>query len=56
MEDVAAWVPEAIWTLRKIDKSLEDATKRKTVSFLWKPQRCHSTEYVIPGSDNVLFY
>lgn len=54
MEDGAAWVPEAVGTLRKIEKSLEDAMKRKTISFLCKPQHCHSIEYVIPNSE--MFY
>jgi hypothetical protein len=56
MEEEAAWVPEAVWALRKIEKSLYDAMNRKTVPFLCKPQRCHSTEYVIPDSENCLFY
>jgi hypothetical protein len=48
MEEKAAWVPGAVWTLRKIEKSLVDAMNRKTIPFLCNQQRCHSTEYVIP--------
>jgi hypothetical protein len=56
MQEEAECVPEAVWTLRKIEKSIDDAMKRKTIPFLCKPQRCQSTEYVIPESENVLFY
>jgi hypothetical protein len=33
MEEEAAWVPEAVWTLQKIEKSLDDAMNRKTIPF-----------------------
>jgi len=56
MEDGTAWVPETVWTLRKIEKYLDDTKKRKTFLLLCKTQRCHSTEYVIPDSENGLFY
>lgn len=56
MEEEAAWVPEAVWTLRKIEKSPDDAMKRKTIPFLCTPQRCQSTKYVIPELENVLLY
>jgi hypothetical protein len=33
-EEEAAWVPEAVWTLRKIEKSLDNARNRKKNSFV----------------------
>jgi len=58
VEDGAVWVPEsrAVWTLQKIENSLEDAMKRKTISFLCKPHCCHSTEYVIPDSKKMFYF
>jgi hypothetical protein len=41
MEEVAAWVRAAVWTLRKVEKSLNDAMKRKTIPFLSQCRICH---------------
>jgi hypothetical protein len=35
MKEEAAWVPETVWALRKIDKSLDDARNSKIIPLLY---------------------